>query len=1559
MKWHRILLSLLILSTASLSIAEEWKLETKGWRWQGSGKASVTQTDGQLNLRLYGSYILTKSIPLKAKWKGILFTFRMKTEKVVKGKQHWADARFQVLFYDRNGKQVGGWPPFATATGTSDRRREMFYKIPSGASEVRISPSNLGVSGKVEFLDLRVYPMETDKVTDLDARPPEGSAEDHMSLRGAETLKNGQREQICLNGLWQFYPLKNGVDPALQLPAKGSGWCWFKVPGAWPSWGNQTAESAQAIIVSPFATEKIDTLKLNEAWYRRIFTVPAEWKGRRILLNFTMLQTNAQVLVDGKRAGEVYFPGGELDLTGKLLPGKQQELAILVTANPGKSNVHFMAPDVIINTPAKLGFRGITGDLYLSAIPSAGNIRDVRITTSVRRQTISCNTALEHLPPGEYLLKAEIFDGSAKVREFRSEPFRIAKESPLLRKTFSATWKNPKLWDTNHPENLYRATITLLKKDGSVIDTLFPEEFGFREFWTSGRNFYLNGSVIHLRQFAHGLNCGAANISCRENVVNVLKRVKEANFNSVFGVDYAFRPGQVGYIDHTYRESSKLGLLTALTLPHAAQYNWNLDDPKENARYRRHAEHLIRRFQNLPGIVMYAMTHNATGDIADQNPLKMGMPNTFLENNKTMQALKAEAIVRELDPDKVIYHHAGSPGNGIFGVNCYLNWAPVQERSDWFEHWEKHGTRPLMLSEWGLPHRASYSSFRGGAGIWFRKNPQCFWVEEYNAEHLGEEAYRLTQDHLDFLEMQTKNTGNKPIYFSLDGDKLLRTCQTVLKEFVGENFPEFRIRGLSSIAPWDSSWFWDKLNPQWIFLDNPDAFRNLKRPGISPDRFHTPGTRFAWKETDGTGAWKLTKLGETVAEAFADRLAMIAGKPGDFSEKGHNFRPGETVSKQLIVVNDSRENLRVLCKASVPELNLNLEKELTIPTGSRASMPVQFRIPEKFTGKTICLNAEFLFPDQTRSTDSIRLDVIRPIAKKTIRRLGLYDPEGTAAPLLKELGLSFRNIRTQNDLAGIELLVIGRKGMKEFPFKLAEKIENGLKLLVLEQEYEDLLRMGLRGNIQGLRKVFPLSPEFEHLHWWRGSSTLTTPFLELPEHESGYPSWKFNDMYSSRVWRAGNRGNVCSVLIEKAPAGNFLPLMQGGFDLQYAPLLEMKSGKGTVLFSQLDLSGRTESDPEALTILRKLLDRLEQAKPHASRPVVYRGGAEGKALLKKLNIAFSETEQLPSNALLTAGPGAKLADLKGRIKNGLDVLVIAPEKSELERILPAGTVLESGRFFPAYVSGLEKHPEFAGISNADLHWRKPITLSFDPSGDGGRALRIFRIGKGRLIVSLIAPWMFEEQEFQYRTSFRRSAFLLSRLLRNLGAADASGSAIMFDRDYLAARGIELKNGWKGIADPQKTGRKNGFWKPEFKPGSNWRAVKVNSSFESQFRDLRNYDGFFWYRLNFDLKGEIRPDAEYLLNIPAVDDESWCWLNGRFIGELSARTNPNDYWYAKRMHRFKGNLLKKRNNTLVILCNDLRNTGGIWGIPAIKAADGLRLYADTPVADDNPYRYSRW
>ena len=53
------------------------------------------------------------------------------------------------------------------------------------------------------------------------------------------------------------------------------------------------------------------------------------------------------------------------------------------------------------------------------------------------------------------------------------------------------------------------------------------------------------------------------------------------------------------------------------------------------------------------------------------------------------------------------------------------------------------------------------------------------------------------------------------------------------------------------------------------------------------------------------------------------------------------------------------------------------------------------------------------------------------------------------------------------------------------------------------------------------------------------------------------------------------------------------------------------------------------------------------------------------------------------------------------------------------------------------------------------------------------------------------------------------------------------------------------------------------------------------------------------------------------------------------------------------------MLKERDNTLVILCNDLRMQGGVKNIPTLKTAPAFRFYADEPVSSDDPYRYYRW
>ena len=136
-------------------------------------------------------------------------------------------------------------------------------------------------------------------------------------------------------------------------------------------------------------------------------------------------------------------------------------------------------------------------------------------------------------------------------------------------------------------------------------------------------------------------------------------------------------------------------------------------------------------------------------------------------------------------------------------------------------------------------------------------------------------------------------------------------------------------------------------------------------------------------------------------------------------------------------------------------------------------------------------------------------------------------------------------------------------------------------------------------------------------------------------------------------------------------------------------------------------------------------------------------------------------------------------------------------------------------------------------------------------------------------------------------------------------------------------------------------------------------VAVPGAFDTQIGELENYDGFFWYRTTFHLPSGIGPERECVLSLGPVDDESWVWLNGHFLGELTQKTNPDDYWAAQRVHRFSSKLLRTGVNHLAVLCNDLRGNGGILGTPAIRVLPPIRFYVDEPVSSDDPFRYFRW
>src|ERR1700687_2735366 len=121
------------------------------------------------------------------------------------------------------------------------------------------------------------------------------------------------------------------------------------------------------------------------AWYQREIAVPGEWAERRIGLSIEYVNSFAIVFVDGKKAGEIRFPAGDLDLTSVCRPGTKHVLRLMVTAMPLKAVLlSYSATNAAKEVKGTVERRGLCGDVYLVSTPAAAHVTDVRVDTSVR-----------------------------------------------------------------------------------------------------------------------------------------------------------------------------------------------------------------------------------------------------------------------------------------------------------------------------------------------------------------------------------------------------------------------------------------------------------------------------------------------------------------------------------------------------------------------------------------------------------------------------------------------------------------------------------------------------------------------------------------------------------------------------------------------------------------------------------------------------------------------------------------------------------------------------------------------------------------------------------------------------------------------------------------------------------------------------------------------------------------------------------------------------------------------------------------------------------------------
>ena len=615
--------------------------------------------------------------------------------------------------------------------------------------------------------------------------------------------------------------------------------------------------------------------------------------------------------------------------------------------------------------------------------------------------------------------------------------------------------------------------------------------------------------------------------------------------------------------------------------------------------------------------------------------------------------------------------------------------------------------------------------------------------------------------------------------------------------YLADNWRAFRTWGVSGISPWEHHFFWSLRDG----VDRgreplPVDWEGMQRPGFRPDyigdRFERMDMAFARSD------WIATADGQAILRNNMPLLAYLGGKPSAFTSKDHNFTPGETVKKQLILINNSRETTTADCEVSLalPHI-VRGARNVSIATGQQERIPLRFALPDDLAPGTYELSATVRFGSGEVQKDAFAIHVMpRPAAPTMTAKIALFDPKGETAALLTKMGIEAQPVQAGADLAGYDILIVGKGALtSDGPGPDVGRVHDGLKVIVFEQTAEALeKRFGFRVAQYGLRQIFPRVPDhpvlagigLENLRDWRGEATILPPRLEYATSRVfGGPAVRWCDIEVPRVWRCGNRGNVASVLIEKPARGDFSPVLDGGYSLQYSPLMEYREGKGLVLFCQVDATGRTEDDPAAETLLRNLLRYVAAWKPSPRRQAIYVGDPAGNRHLAFSGIrveSYAGGKLSPDQVLIVgtgggqdlAGHAAAVADF---LAAGGNLLALGLDEAEANAFLPLKTTMKKAEHIAAFFAPAGDNSLLAGVGPADVHNRAPQAIPLVATGAtvvGNGVLA--KAGNANVVFCQFPPYIVSRvdgargEPQNVRRTYRRTSFQLARLLANMGVA---------------------------------------------------------------------------------------------------------------------------------------------------------------------------------------------
>lgn len=412
--------------------------------------------------------------------------------------------------------------------------------------------------------------------------------------------------------------------------------------------------------IGPFSTTSPNGRSLGyfmdgTGWYRKVFTVSREDRGKQFSLLFDGAYMETDVMVNGKtliQHKNGYTPF-YVDITSALKAEGQANEIIVKVRNFGKNSRWFSGSGIyrdvtlVVTEPIHVAQWGTYITTPNISTSSAEVDLKVKVVNDRKQQTSSS-------------VKVIIKDQKGALVTTLHKVLSLAASSQQ-EVDFQTLIAHPQLWSVDNP-SLYNAEIQVLSSTGKVLD-FTVQEFGIRSISCSAKTgLLLNGEPILLKGgCVHHDNGLLGAVAYKTAEYRRVRQLKENGYNAV---RCAHNPPS----KHFLEACDKLGLLVIDEFSDMWEQPKNIDDYAQFFKecWESDLESMLLRDRNHPSIIMWSIGNEIPNwSIADASRLGKQLSDKVRSMDATRlvtQGITGAYIHMEWDNSQYTFQHLDVAG---------------------------------------------------------------------------------------------------------------------------------------------------------------------------------------------------------------------------------------------------------------------------------------------------------------------------------------------------------------------------------------------------------------------------------------------------------------------------------------------------------------------------------------------------------------------------------------------------------------------------------------------------------------------------------------------------------------------------------------------------------------------------------------------------------------------------------------------------------------------------------------------------------------------------------